>query len=112
MFVWQAKMIIEKINRFLPELGACLNDISESIGTPDYPETVAKKWKTIQPISIDYGVLEQACRINVVKARFDWSDVGSWDTIYKLEKRTRTETPCAQRDSSCVQAATTYTAKT
>jgi mannose-1-phosphate guanylyltransferase len=87
MFIWQAKVIMDKICRYLPELGSCLEEIAESIGTPAYDKTVKAKWKTIQPISIDYGVLEQACRINVVKAKFDWSDVGSWDTIYKMENK-------------------------
>lgn len=91
MFVWRAQVIINKINRYLPELGARLKEIYETIGTPDYHGTVRKKWKTIQPISIDYGVMEQACRINVVKATFDWSDVGSWDTIYKLEKKDKSK---------------------
>jgi mannose-1-phosphate guanylyltransferase len=87
MFIWQAQVIINKINRFLPETGATLKEIGDAIGTPEYDSMINKKWKTIQAISIDYGVLEQSSRINVVKADFDWSDVGSWDTIYKIEDK-------------------------
>ncbi|MCK4813629.1 MAG: mannose-1-phosphate guanylyltransferase, partial [Candidatus Marinimicrobia bacterium] len=61
--------------------------IGKAIGTNKYERVVSKKWKTIQPISVDYGVLEQSSRINVMRAQFDWSDVGSWDTIYKIEKK-------------------------
>jgi len=87
MFVWKAKVIIDKINRYLPELGTCLAEIGESIGTDQYKRVIARKWKTIQPISIDYGVMEQSSRIHVMRADFDWSDVGSWDTIYKIEQK-------------------------
>ncbi len=87
MFVWQAKVIIDKINRYLPELGTCLAEIGESIGTDQYKRVIMRKWKTIQPISIDYGVMEQSSRIHVMRADFDWSDVGSWDTIYKIEQK-------------------------
>jgi len=87
MFVWQAKVIISKINRYLPETGPILSEISETIGTDDYDTTIRKKWKTIQSISIDYAVLEQSSRIYVVKADFDWNDVGSWDTVYKIEDK-------------------------
>lgn len=87
MFVWQAKVIISKINRYIPETGAVLSEIAETIGTEEYDKIIRKKWKTIQPISIDYAVLEQSSRIHVVKADFDWNDVGSWDTVYKIEDK-------------------------
>lgn len=87
MFIWQAQTIINKINRFLPELGEILKTIAASIGSSKYEQIANKKWKTIESISIDYGVLEQSSLINVVKAEFDWNDVGSWDTVYKIEKK-------------------------
>lgn len=87
MFIWQAQTIINKISRFLPETGNILKEIGNSIGTENYSRIINKKWKLIKPISIDYGVMEQSSRINVVKADFDWSDVGSWDTVYKIEDK-------------------------
>lgn len=87
MFVWQAKVIVSKINRYLPETGSILCEIADTIGTNDYEKIIRKKWKTIQAISIDYAVLEQSSRIYVVKADFDWNDVGSWDTVYKIEDK-------------------------
>ncbi|RKY55679.1 MAG: mannose-1-phosphate guanylyltransferase [Candidatus Neomarinimicrobiota bacterium] len=87
MFIWKAQVIIDKINRFLPEIGRVLQEIGDIIGTPQYDRQINKKWKTITPISIDYGVLEQSSRINVVIADFDWNDVGSWDTVYKIEDK-------------------------
>ncbi len=87
MFVWKAQVIVDKITKYLPELGACLKNIDKVIGTNKYERVISKKWKTIQPISIDYGVLEQSSRINVMRAQFDWSDVGSWNTIYKIEEK-------------------------
>ncbi|MEA2077666.1 MAG: mannose-1-phosphate guanylyltransferase [Candidatus Marinimicrobia bacterium] len=87
MFIWQAQVIIDKINRFLPEIGIVLQKIGNSIGTPQYERQISRQWKTITPISIDYGVLEQSSRISVIKADFDWNDVGSWDTVYKIEDK-------------------------
>ena len=87
MFVWQAKAIISKINRYLSDTGSILCEIADTIGSDDYEKTIKKKWKTIQSISIDYAVLEQSSRIYVVKADFDWNDVGSWDTVYKIEDK-------------------------
>ena len=91
MFIWKAQTIINKINRFLPEIGEVLKTIAKNIGSNKYDRIAAKHWKTIKAISIDYGVLEQSSRINVVKAEFDWNDVGSWDTVYKIEEKDKSK---------------------
>lgn len=91
MFIWQAQAIINKIARFLPETGSILKEIGDSIGTDKYERVINKKWKLIKAISIDYGVLEQSSRIYVVKADFDWNDVGSWDTVYKIEDKDKSK---------------------
>ncbi|RZL46417.1 MAG: mannose-1-phosphate guanylyltransferase/mannose-6-phosphate isomerase, partial [Variovorax sp.] len=38
-------------------------------------------------ISIDYAVMERTRRAGVLKARFRWSDVGSWDALYDIKTR-------------------------
>jgi mannose-1-phosphate guanylyltransferase/mannose-6-phosphate isomerase len=35
-------------------------------------------------ISIDFAVMEKAHNVAVVKARFDWSDIGSWNAIHDV----------------------------
>lgn len=37
-------------------------------------------------ISIDYALMEKTERAAVVRAGFDWSDVGSWSSVYNLLK--------------------------
>ena len=91
MFVWQARVIMDKIKRFIPETAAILEEIGGTIGTGDYDHAITRKWKTIEPISIDYGVLERSNRIYVVKADFDWNDVGSWDTVYKISDKDKSK---------------------
>jgi mannose-1-phosphate guanylyltransferase/mannose-1-phosphate guanylyltransferase/mannose-6-phosphate isomerase len=34
--------------------------------------------------SIDYAVMQKTNRAAVVQAEFDWSDVGSWDSLWKI----------------------------
>jgi len=36
----------------------------------------------IKPESIDYGLMEKAKEVYLIKAKFDWSDLGSWNTVY------------------------------
>ena len=37
-------------------------------------------------ISIDYAVMENATNVAVVRADFDWSDIGSWSALSELTK--------------------------
>jgi mannose-1-phosphate guanylyltransferase len=41
-------------------------------------------------ISVDYAVMEKSSRAAVVTATFDWSDIGSWDEIAKLQTQVTT----------------------
>jgi mannose-1-phosphate guanylyltransferase len=55
--------------------------------TEEYDKILQKLWRTIKPVSIDYGVMENAKHVKVVRGKFGWSDVGSWDAVYSLEKK-------------------------
>src|SRR3546814_14252172 len=41
----------------------------------------------IEPISIDYAVMEKSKRVAVVPVNMGWSDVGCWDALHELEDR-------------------------
>src|SRR5438128_2088785 len=45
---------------------------------------IAAAYRRLPAVSIDYGVLERAERVAVVRARFRWSDVGSWAAVAAL----------------------------
>jgi len=84
MFVWRADVILDQIKQFLPDLAEGLATIEPTIGTPQYADTVETVYGLIRSVSIDYGVMEKAKHVYVVKADFGWSDVGSWDEVYRL----------------------------
>ena len=41
-------------------------------------------WEYIEPESIDYGLLEKALNIYVVRGDFKWNDIGSWNALYDV----------------------------
>ena len=43
-----------------------------------------QQWDLIQPESIDYGLLEKAKNIYVVRGDFKWNDLGSWNSLYDV----------------------------
>jgi mannose-1-phosphate guanylyltransferase len=84
MFVWKARAILREIEHHLPDLFAHLTTIRPTLGTPMYASTVERAYGTIKGISIDYGVMERASKVFVVRGDFGWSDVGSWDEVARL----------------------------
>lgn len=49
--------------------------------------TVEEVYDLLEPVSIDYGVMEKAQNIYMIPANFTWSDVGSWDAVYELGQK-------------------------
>lgn len=84
MFIWKASVILDEIQRHLPDLYAHLMEIRPTIGTPGYRAALEQAYGKTKGISIDYGVMERASTVYVLKGDFGWSDVGSWDEVARL----------------------------
>jgi len=84
MFIWKARIILQEIEKHLPELGDQLKKLEPVIGTDAYQSTVDHVYGVIRSISIDYGVMEKASKVFVARGDFGWSDVGSWDEVVRL----------------------------
>ena len=82
MFVFPVKKLMEKIKVHLPDLYAAWETYRQSAKTP---EDVEKYYSELEPVSIDYGIMEK-CADNtaVLNASFEWNDIGSWDAIDEL----------------------------
>ena len=44
-------------------------------------------YQQMRSVSIDYGVMEKAQNVYVLEGSFGWSDVGTWDEIYRLSMK-------------------------
>ncbi|HEX9652669.1 MAG TPA: mannose-1-phosphate guanylyltransferase [bacterium] len=91
MFIWKIKTILKAIEEYLPHLHDGLMEIREDIGTRKEAETINRVYCQIKSISIDYGVMEQALDVVVLKGPFGWNDMGSWDEVYKYSSKDENE---------------------
>ena len=102
MFIWKVEIIMAEIRELLPGLdqalarvGQVIDEVSgrtysqalDSLETEEVQQAIAEAYQGIEPISIDYGVMEKSDRVVVIPARFDWSDVGSFGALYDLLPR-------------------------
>jgi mannose-1-phosphate guanylyltransferase len=77
LFVWRAADLLDEMQRVSPELAELIPIVREG-GTEEF-------FRRAPTISIDHAVLERSERVAVVRATFDWDDVGAWDAV----RRTR-----------------------
>jgi mannose-1-phosphate guanylyltransferase len=81
IFVWRARDLIDQARRWAVELQPTLPRLESG--------DVEGFFDSVQPVSIDVGVLERSDRVEVVRANFAWDDVGTWAAL----DRTRDHDP-------------------
>uniref|UniRef100_A0A7C4GEE4 mannose-1-phosphate guanylyltransferase n=1 Tax=candidate division WOR-3 bacterium TaxID=2052148 RepID=A0A7C4GEE4_UNCW3 len=107
MFVWRVDAIMTAFRLFLPEFHSELVHYGSTIGTSREPAALQRLYRKAPSISIDYAVMERAENIAVVKANFDWDDVGSWLALTRhlpadRDGNVRRGTTAVKDTSSCV----------
>jgi mannose-1-phosphate guanylyltransferase len=87
IFIWRAKTILNALEKFKPELYHLFTNQSEKYNTQEEQAYVNASFSACEDISIDFAVMENAKNVDVVLANFDWSDLGTWGSLYAhLEK--------------------------
>jgi mannose-1-phosphate guanylyltransferase len=89
IFIFRADVILKEIKRSLPDLHHELSKIEKDIRSNRFHSTLDKVFREIKGISIDYGVMEKAKNVYVIKGDFNWSDLGSWDEVYRIRSKDR-----------------------
>lgn len=84
IFIWRASVILHYIDELMPDLAAGLKEIEKAMGTPTEQSVTERVYKQIHSDSIDYGIMENASNVIVLEGNFGWSDVGSWEEVYKI----------------------------
>lgn len=82
IFIWRAKTILKALRKFKPELYELFCDDFSIYNTPGEYEYVNTAFRRCESISIDFAIMENAKNVDVVLADFDWSDLGTWGSLF------------------------------
>ena len=91
MFAFTVKTFIEEMEKFAPEMVACMSEAVTN-GTRDgrFFRFAASAMEKCPSDSIDYALMEKTEIAAVVVADLGWSDIGSWKALWDvLEKDDR-----------------------
>ena len=94
-FYWNAGIFLVKPSTLLDEMRAFLPDsldavsraVNEAVADGLFVRPNAEAFAGAENISIDNGIMERTARGMVVPVQMGWSDVGSWDAVWKLGKK-------------------------
>ena len=77
-FAWRVTALQEALEKHLPELASGLEQIAA------HPARLNQVYARLPDISIDYGIMEKAARVAVVRGNFTRLDVGSLARLAEL----------------------------
>jgi mannose-1-phosphate guanylyltransferase len=82
IFLWNTRSILKALEDHLPDVTEAFADIKEYLGTEHEAKAVDKAFLGCPNISIDFGVMEKASNVYVLPASLQWSDLGTWASLY------------------------------
>jgi mannose-1-phosphate guanylyltransferase len=78
IFIWRTSVLLDAIQRQMPDLHSQLQMIEQAIGTSAEGRVLEEVWEQVQNTSIDIGIMEKADDVVVIPLQVGWNDVGSW----------------------------------
>ena len=82
IFMFRVKDMLDLFKKITPEL---FNQVKKCVeaGFSDlgFFRLSEKFWGSIDPVSIDYAIMEKASNLSVVPFHAQWSDMGEWNSV-------------------------------
>jgi mannose-1-phosphate guanylyltransferase/mannose-1-phosphate guanylyltransferase/mannose-6-phosphate isomerase len=114
MFAFSSQFMLREFRRAAPELilpfdkleapKARSYSLMNGLQVLEDWENLETAYKAVKNISIDYAIAEKCGQTVMVRAGFEWIDVGSWDEYARLVEDAGAETYCSASDSCFVDS--------
>mgnify|MGYP000259454153 FL=1 len=82
IFISTLSCFLDAYEKYLPEMAQTFRKGQHLLNTGNEVAFIKKAYSECQAISIDYGIMEKATNVFVLTAKFGWSDMGSWSSLY------------------------------
>jgi mannose-1-phosphate guanylyltransferase len=92
MFMLSARTLLDECARLAPEiLDAATRAVEAAQADLDFIRLDAAAFATAPNLSIDYAIFEKTALASVIPVGFPWSDLGSWDAVWKVSAKDEAE---------------------
>lgn len=86
-YLWNSGMFVFRAQDFMQMLEQHQPEIYRAMALMSGPTSVEEHYNMLPNLSIDYGLAEKAEKVAVVPVDMNWSDLGSWDSIYQHREK-------------------------
>jgi mannose-1-phosphate guanylyltransferase len=87
IFIWSLKSINQAFEEYLDDIDDLFKEGEGLYNTDEEKPFINRIYASCRKISIDYGIMEKASNVYVLAADFDWSDLGTWGSLYDTRKK-------------------------
>jgi mannose-1-phosphate guanylyltransferase len=85
IFMFAVRQIVSELREYAPGVwDAAAEAVAKAKRDLDFVRLDAASFDKAPDISIDYAIMEKTTKAAVVPSSFIWSDMGSWDAVWKL----------------------------
>lgn len=86
MFFWRVSVFLAELEAASPAHARAVQTMAEALRRGDEAR-VRELFAQLEDIPIDRALLERARNVHMVRADFDWDDVGTWDALDRIRPR-------------------------
>lgn len=83
LFIFSAQTMLEAFAVHMPDLHELFAKYEAVAGTKREIAFINNVYAKCKNISIDFGVMEKAQNVYVIRSSFGWSDLGTWNSLYQ-----------------------------
>lgn len=88
MFMFKASVYLDELKKFRPDiLAACKESLSSASTDLDFIRLNSDVFAECPDESIDYAVMEKTQDCVVIPLDADWSDIGSWTSLWEISEK-------------------------
>ena len=88
IFMFQAKTVIDEMKNYCPKiLDLCIKSLNNSKNDLDFQRIDKEFFNKCPDVSFDVSVMEKTNKGIVIPFNADWSDVGSWQSVWETAKK-------------------------
>ena len=83
IFIWSTESILNAFKIFEPDLIKTFKSNLRNFDSDEEIHFLKLFFPKIKSLSIDYSILEKAQNTYVIKSDFQWSDLGTWESLFE-----------------------------
>lgn len=82
IFIWSFSSLMSAVQQHIPAIYDIFKDGDGKYHSPDEKSFLKQAYALCPNLSVDHGILERADNVYVIPSRFNWSDLGTWESLY------------------------------